>query len=52
MIYAQSCYVYTVIPNLPCPRSGNAPGASHVADGIIGSLSHSLPYTQKSYGYP
>ena len=52
LIYAQSSYVYTIIPNLPRPGSANASRESHTADGIVGSLSHSSPYTQQSYGYP
>lgn len=46
LIYAQPDYVYTVILDLPCPEGANAPGACHTADSIIGSLSHSSPYTQ------
>ena len=38
LIYAQSGYVYTVLPNLPKPGGANASGASHFANGIIGSL--------------
>ena len=41
LIYAQSGYMYTVIPD--APRLGtsyeDASGASHTADGIIGSVS-------------
>ena len=41
MIYAQSGYLYTII--LDAPYVGtyyrDAPGASHAADGIIGSVS-------------
>ena len=46
LICAQSGYVYTFIPNLPRLRIANAPGALHAVDGIVGSLSHSSPYTQ------
>lgn len=35
LIYAQSGYVYTVLPNLPRPGGANALGASHAANGII-----------------
>ena len=42
LIYAQSGYLYTIIPD--APRAGtsyqDAPGASHAAYGIIGSVSH------------
>ena len=49
MIYAQSGYVYTVLPNLRRPSGTNAPGASHYTNGIVGALSH--PYTQPPMGY-
>ena len=49
LIYAQSGYVYTVLPDLPRPSGANAPGASHSADGIVGALSH--PYAQPPMGY-
>ena len=41
LIYAQSGYLYTVIPDSPRPSASyhNAQGASHVADGIIGLVS-------------
>src|SRR5713226_6972161 len=41
LIYAQSGYLYTVIPDAPRGDSPHhdAPGASHAADGIIGRLS-------------
>ena len=41
LIYAQSGYLYTVIPDTPrlSTSYGDAPGASHAADGIIGSVS-------------
>ena len=49
LIYAQSGYVYTVLPDLLRPGGTNAPGASHSADGIVGALSH--PYAQPPMGY-
>lgn len=52
LIYEQSGYVYTIIPDLPHPRSPNALGTSHTTDGIIGSLLHSSPYTLQTYDYP
>ena len=41
LIYAQSGYLYTVIPDAPRPSTSyrDAPRESHVADGIIGSVS-------------
>ena len=41
LIYAQSGYLYTIIPDAPCgdPSQHDVPGASHIADGIIGRLS-------------
>ena len=49
LIYAQSGYVYTVLPNLPRLGGANASGASHSTDGIVGALSH--PYAQPPMGY-
>ena len=42
LIYAQSGYLYTIIPNAPRADTSyrDALGASHAADGIIGSISH------------
>ena len=40
LIYAQSGYVYIVLPDLPRPSGTNALGASHSANGIVGALSH------------
>lgn len=51
LIYVQSGYIYVVISNLPHPRGGNAMGESDITNGIIGTLSHPLPYTQEIYGY-
>ena len=42
LIYAQSGYVYTILPDLPRPGGANAPRASHATDGIVGALSY--PY--------
>ena len=41
LIYARYGYLYTIIPYTPCPSTSycNAPGASHVVYGIIGSVS-------------
>ena len=38
LIYAQSGYVYTVVPDLPHPGGANALGASHATNGIVGTL--------------
>ena len=42
LIYAQSGYLDTIIPDAPHAGTSyqDAPGASHVADGIIGLVSH------------
>ena len=41
LTYSQSRYLYTIIPDVPRPSTSyrDAPGASHTADGIIGSIS-------------
>ena len=52
LIYAQSGYVYTVLPDLPRPGGANAPGASHSADGIVGALSHLYAQPSMGYGFP
>ena len=52
LIYAQSGYVYTVLPDLPRPSGANAPGAFDAADGIIGSLSHLYTHPPMGYGFP
>ena len=41
LIYAQSRYLYTVIPDAPHPSTSyrDASGESHATDGIIGSVS-------------
>ena len=41
LIYAQSGYLYTVIPDAPRPSTSyrDAPGAFHAVDDIIGSIS-------------
>ena len=41
LIYTQSRYLYTVIPNAPRPSTSyrDALGASHAVNGIIGSVS-------------
>ena len=49
LIYAQSGYVYIVLPDLPRPGGANAPGASHSTNGIVGALSN--PYAQPPVGY-
>ena len=52
LIYAQSGYVYTVLPDLPKPGGTNALGESHSADGIVGTLSHSSAQPFPGYGFP
>lgn len=54
LIYAQSGYLYTIFLDLPQPSDANAPGEYHVANIIVGSISHHYqqPYylTHMSYG--
>jgi len=56
LIYDESGYVYTFLPDLPQPSVTNVPRASDAIDNIIGSLSHPQPppYPQvpMSYGQP
>ena len=52
LIYAQTGYVYTVLPDLPRPSSVNAPEAPHATDGIIGALSHRYVQPPMGYGFP
>jgi hypothetical protein len=45
LIYAQSGYLYTVLPDLPkpVPFGQDKPGMSHSADGLIGTTTHHGP---------
>jgi hypothetical protein len=56
LIYAQSCYLYTVFSDAPgpLPFGQDKPGMSHVADGLIGTTTHHTPYIQPPpmYGSP
>jgi hypothetical protein len=57
LIYAQSGYLYTVIPDAPrpVPFGQDKPGMSHVqVDGLIGTTTHHNPYIQPPpmYGTP
>ena len=52
LIYAQSGYVYTILPDLPRLGGANASGASHADDGIVGSLSHPYTHPTMGYGFP
>ena len=52
LIYAQSGYVYTILPDLPRSNGTNAPMASHSTDGIIGALSHPYDQPPMGYGFP
>lgn len=56
LIYAQSGYVYSVLPDMPHFDAMNASGASHVVDGIAGYVSHPHPQPctppPMSYGQP
>jgi hypothetical protein len=56
LIYAQSGYLYTVLPDLPkpVPFGQDKPGMSHSADGLIGATMHHSPQPQPPpmYGTP
>jgi hypothetical protein len=56
LIYAQSGYLYTVLPDLPKPTpfGQDKPGMSHSADGLIGATTHHGPQPQQPpmYGTP
>jgi hypothetical protein len=56
LIYAQSGYLYTVLPDAPrpVPFSQDKPGMSHSANGLIGTTTHHNLYTQPPpmYGTP
>jgi len=48
LIYAQSGYLYTVLPDAPrpIPFGHEKPGMSHVVDGLICSMTHHNPSNQ------
>jgi hypothetical protein len=48
LIYAQSGYLYTVLPDTPrlVPFSEEKPGMSHSVDGLIGTTTHHNSYIQ------
>jgi hypothetical protein len=56
LIYAQSGYLYTVLPDAPrpVPFGQDKPGMSHAVDGLIGTMTHHNPYIQPPpmYGTP
>ena len=52
LIYAQSGYVYTILPDLPKPDGPNGSGTSHSSDGIIGALSHTSAQPLPGHGFP
>jgi hypothetical protein len=56
LIYAQSGYLYIVLPDLPkpVPLGQDKPGMSHSADGLIGATTHHGPQPQPPpmYGTP
>ena len=52
LIYAQSGYVYTVLPDLPKPGGPNASRASHSVNGIIGAVTHTPAQPLLGYGFP
>jgi hypothetical protein len=48
LIYAQSGYLYTVLPDTPrtIPFNQDKPGMSHSVDGLIGTTTHQNPHIQ------
>jgi hypothetical protein len=56
LIYAQSGYLYMVLPDAPRPMpfGQDKPGMSHSADGLIGNTTHHNPPPQQPpmYGTP
>jgi hypothetical protein len=56
LIYAQSRYLYTVLPNAPRPITfvQDKPGMSHSTNGLIGNTAHHNPPPQQPlmYGTP
>jgi hypothetical protein len=48
LIYAQSSYLYKVIPDAPRPIlfGQNKPEMSHAIDTLIGTMTHHIPYIQ------
>jgi len=54
LIYSQSGYLYTVLPDAPCPFTflQEKPRMSHVVDGLIGSMTNTQPHAQSvpTYG--
>jgi hypothetical protein len=56
LIYSQSGYLYTVLPDLPKPMpfGQDKPGMSHSADRLIGNTTHHNPQPQQPpmYGTP
>jgi hypothetical protein len=56
LIYAQSGYLYTVLPNTSrlVPFGQDKPGMSHSVDGLIGATTHQNPCIQPPpmYGTP
>ena len=52
MIYAQSGYVYTILPYLLRLGGAKTLGASHATNGIVGALSHPYTHPPMGYGFP
>jgi hypothetical protein len=48
LIYAQSRYLYTILPYAPhpLPFGQDKPGTSHTTNGLIGSMTHNHPQTR------
>jgi hypothetical protein len=53
LIYAQSGYLYTVLPDAlrPIPFGQDKPRISHATDGLIGTTTHHNPYVQPPHMY-
>ena len=52
LIYAQTGYDPTVLPDLPRPSDAHTPGAPHATGSIVGSISHPSAQPLMSYGFP
>ena len=52
LIYAQTGYVYTVLPDLPRLGNAHAPGAPPTTDSIVGAISNPSAQPPMSYGFP
>ena len=52
LIYAQTSYVYIVLPDLPRPSDSHTLGAPHAVDSTVGAISHTYAQPPMGYGFP